>query len=292
MKVKSTVFIFLGCLLLLSTLSSQGTVASHDPVKPGSSRQNVPQFPAPSTVPGYSAVLLASSLPAPRGLGVFPKGRDVLFNTEDDSSLYRYRYGMVSFILTTSTEPLQASRYRGGYYVGNNIGNIYKLKPEGLQSIMLAVPGWISALDVDPATGDIYFIAQGTVLFRLPKGSTIPVGLGNVPFESWGIAVRSNHLYISQYDTGLIYKMPKKGGALTVAFTGLNGPTDLVFNKEGDLFIAEYGGGSVAYIPCSFSSIKRIGWGFSEPYYIGVDLNDNVYFTDFGTYSLWLLKKK
>lgn len=283
----------IGCLVVLIGFAgqAQAVVNTNKPVKKVIVAPTLPLMP--STVPGYDAQLLGSGMDDPWGVGVLPKGRDAFVNDSGDNTLWRYRYGTFSQIMTTGTS-LEAGRYRGRYYVGDNLGHIYKFKAGvGLESIMFAVPGPIMALDVDPANGDIYFIANGNVPFRLPKGSQFPVGLGIVlPNQSYGIAVRSRHLYISQYDTGLIYRLPKKGGALTVAFSGLNGPTDLVFNKDGDLFVAEYNGGSIAHIPSTFSSIKRIAWGFIEPFTLGVDLNDNVILVDNGAAELWLLKKK
>jgi DNA-binding beta-propeller fold protein YncE len=293
MRSKRLVLAGLGCVLILLALptSAQVTDKPGNPSHPTAGIFVNPTFTPPSTAPGYEAVLLASSLPGPRGLGVKPKGGEVYVVTENDHGLWHYQGGTLTFIMTTPVL-MHGSRYKGGYLVGGEDGSIRKYVGGTTLKILTSyLTGDVYSLDVDAATGAVYFTSS-TNVYRLPKGRTTPEYLTSLPGNSWGIAVKGNYLYITQYDYDLIYRMRKTGGPLSTFATGLNGPTDLVFDRHGNLYVAEFNSGSIAAIRARTSTVERIGWGFGEPYYIGVDRQGNVVFSDFGTYYLWVLKKK
>jgi DNA-binding beta-propeller fold protein YncE len=212
-----------------------------------------------------------------------------LVNTEYDCGLWRYFRG--SQYLIFQGVPFHSSRMRGTrYVVGDDAGDIFELSGKLLKLLATLGRGYITGLDVDK-NGDVYFIENSLeVLYRLPKGSSVPVAVARLGFASWGVAVKGNALYVSDCSGENIYTLPKTGGSLTLFVSGLVGPCDLIFDRMGNLYIAEYGGGSIAFIRAGSTTVKRIATGFTNPYYIGLDVAGYVYFTDFATGKLWMFK--
>jgi DNA-binding beta-propeller fold protein YncE len=289
------IWVGVSCLVLVAVLVSPapGQTRPSDPPRNVPLKSSPPKMPFISTIPAYQAVLIADGLGSPRGIGAFPERGRVLFNTEDDYRLWYFNLGTLQAVPIPPDE-FQASRYNGGYFVGDDSGYIYQLK-DGVVLETLAwvpgAPGYITGLDVDPVTRSIYVIDYDSV-WVLPKGQTVPVLLKNLGFSSWGIGVRGNYLYISDFDNNRLWRMPKKGGNLTLYVSGLNGPSDVVADPKGNLFIAEGSGGSVAKIPAKTTKIKRIAWGMSWPYYLGLDSQGDVCVSDFVAGTVWMLMKK
>ncbi len=262
---------------------------STDPVPlPEAQKARLGSLSGIGVIPGYTPVSLWTGLSSPRGLGVI-KPNKVLVNTED-YKLWLYSGGNLTQVLTSPTM-LFASRYKGAYYVGDINGNIFKLKNNVLNLLASLGSGYIAGLDVD-SNGDIYFHEnQNHVLYKLKKGSHTPTVLATTGISSWGVAVKGKILYFSDAYNGKIWSMPKKGGALTLLVSGLSTPTDIIADKKGNLYVAVQSSGSIAVIPKGTTTINYIGSGFAAPYYLGLDSKGNVYFSDFGTGTLWMLKK-
>lgn len=266
-----------------------------DPPQP--QRAGASFIPSVTTYLGYKASLILSGLDEPAGIGVSPKGDKICFGTESDYSVWMYQNQELKLIQTTPNSPLGAS-YRGAFYWGDANGNISKAG-DGLPPQYLAsVPDtFISALDVDPQTGIIYFIAEHPTsvayiaILKLLPGSSTPVALGYIFNSSWGLAVKGNFLYFTYYSSGQIYKESKNGGPLILVTGGLNGPTDICFDTKGNMIVAEWNGGSIARVKAGSLIIARIATGLANPYYLQLDASDNIYLTDNATGMLWKLKK-
>jgi hypothetical protein len=234
-----------------------------------------------------TATLLAGGLNMPWGLGVFT-GASVLVNTESGLWLC---FGGSKYLVTTPSNPLTFSRMRGTrYVVGDIAGNIYELSGKSLK-LLTSITGSIFGLDIDK-NGDVYFIDLGAhfVIYRLPWGSNEPVFVAMLNFIASGVAVKGNTLYVSDYDWGKIWTLSKTGGSPTLFASGLNGPQDLIFDRMGNLYVAESVGGSIAFIRAGSTTVKRIATGFGYPPSLGLDIAGYLYFTDLETGKLWMIK--
>jgi hypothetical protein len=248
---------------------------------------SVPVQASPTVFTPATATLLASGLNYPWGLGVFT-GSSVLVNT-GDNNLWRYLGGS-KYLVLTSTHGLTASRMSGlSYVTGDDRGNIYMLSGKSLKLLTSIKDGDIFGLDIDK-NGDVYFIDDDhQVLYRLPRGSIVAVTVATLPFESYGVAVKGNTLYVSDFDGGNIYTLPKTGGSLTLFASGLDLPEDIVFDRMGNLYTSEWYG-NIAFIRAGSKAIKIIATGFENPLGLGIDMAGYLYFTDYGAGKLWMFK--
>jgi DNA-binding beta-propeller fold protein YncE len=278
---KSLSVVFLGLFLLAGFASAQD--------RPGPSEHALPgAVPPAATTPiatsvEYSPVLLSSAIPSPRGIGVPPAaGRVYVCGYNGTDEIYLYRHGSTQPTGVDAGGGPFAARYLQGFYFGDQSGYIDKLV-KGAAKQLVSMPGsLISGLAVDPANGCIYFATIGSSygIYKLRKGSSTPKLLLSVAFYCYGIAVQGDALYISDYDSGAIYRMPKRGGSLHLFCSGLYGPCDLLFDKGGNLYIAEWLGGRVQAVRAGTSTPVVIAQGFVNVFGIGLDKYGNVYFTE------------
>jgi hypothetical protein len=274
------------CLLLVAGPAMAQTKHPADrTVLPGA----LPAGPIITSVE-YSLVLLASGLSSIRGLGVPPPaGR--IFVDDYGGEVYLYQNG--SFDPTGIGDEPFSGRYFKGYYFGDYYGNIFKLV-NGKAKHLASMPGsLISALAVDPANGCVYFATtwESMGIYKLRKGSSKPKLLLSIPFDCYGLALRGDALYISDYDSGNIYRMPKRGGSLRLLYSGLSGPCDLIFDQGGNLYIAEWNGGRVMAVKAGTADPVAIAEGFGYLFGIDLDKYGNVYFTEDDGGRLWMLQK-
>ncbi len=289
------------CFLVASAMLSPAfaQTPSRHPVKSAQGPKPLVSLGAPSTIPAYKAVLIADGLCYPSGIGAFPERNRVLFNTQCDYQLWYFYLGTLTAVPVPASV-YHASRYNGGFFVGDDYGYIYQLKdgPEpGLETLARITHSlnYILGLDVDPVTRSIYVVSDRlpSYLNVLPQqGRGAPITLANLGFDSWGVAVRGNYLYVSDTYGGRIWRIKKTGGPLTVYASGFNGPTDIIADSKGNLYVAEFFGGSVKMIPAYTTKTKTIAWGMSMPYYLGLDSRGDIYVSDFDAGIVWMLKKK
>ena len=254
---------------------------------------------------GYQASLQLGGLYYPSGIGVSWRGDTILFAQDEGSGNVYWHHDHIIDAIPTPTSYLHAARERGAFYVGSYYGEVYKVVDRQYVSLR----GWdeygddIAALDVDLATGTVYFTTNyydggygeyWTGLYALPKNTSSAILMDWWWDEPcWGIAVKGNFLYITDYYNDSIWKYPKQvqyGPWLEFVF-GLDGPTDICFDKLGNMFVAEWGGGSIARVKAGSYNIVRIASGLISPYYLQLDGSDNIYFTDYDMGAIWKLKK-
>jgi len=243
--------------------------------------------------------LLSSSLPeAIWGVCVPPSVPSILVT--NTYGLYDCSKGSTELYIPSSTW-LTACRFQPnyGFFVGDGAGNIFKLDnsvPQ-LKPLYTISDTFVTALDVDPAKGDIYFIVElypsGTAfyLYRLPRGGHSPKLLMTLPFESYGLAIRGNSLYITDFNDGVLYRTSKAGGKLVPVPSGFNGPTDIVADAGGNLYLTEWSAGNIVAINSGATKLDRIATGFFSPLGIGVDAQGNLYFTEEYKGTLWKLER-
>lgn len=256
------------------------------------------------TDPKYEAVLLENSLSYPQGIGVGVLGDRVLVGTIGDYSLWGRVEGSLTFF-DYFYEPSGGKMCAGTFYAGNYYGDLYRLNADrSLEGVL----GWddpyyeISAIAMDPVTQDIYFMRNDwidypydvyTDLFRYrPSNGKLTYINGWEGFISWGIAVRGNSVYIADVYDDVIWRMAKNGGGLHLFVDGLYEPADIEFDAKGNLYIAEFAGGSIAMVKTGTTTVKRIATGFYTPNYIGLDKLGDIFFSDYYGSTLWELKKK
>lgn len=244
---------------------------------------------------GYHAAFL-DLFYSPEGIGVSTRG-DTVYLTDDGDSIFRDRNHTIKGFPTPGTG-LLAARLRGAIYAGDGIGQIWKIDEESVTPRGHDLYGdVVTALDADPATGTVYFITQYSsglwnYLYKLPPGATTATLITSWPdIPSWGLALKGNWLYISSYYGDAISRINKNGGSFEPAVAGLDGPTDICFDKQGNLFVAEYKGGSIARVKAGTGSIARIALGFVDPFYLQLDAQGDIFLTDPGSGEIWKLWK-
>ncbi len=286
--MKRLVLVVFVCLVLVAGF---GLAQDRSPVDRALSGALPPTLAGPIvTSVEYSPILLASGISAIRGLGVPPPaGR--AFACDYDGDVHLYQDG--SFYPTGIGYFTFSGRYFKGFYFGDYWGNIYKLV-NGKATLLAQMPdSLISALTVDPANGCIYFatIWGSYGIYRLRPGSTTPKLLLSIPFSCYGLALRGDSLYVSGFDYGNIYRMPKKGGSLRLMYSGLIGPCDLIFDQGGNLYITEWNGGRVMGVKAGTADVVPIATGFYSLFGVDVDKYGNVYVTEDNGGRLWKLQR-
>ena len=249
--------------------------------------------------PGYSIVLLTASMPYYAwGVGVPPSAGTIYVSGL--GGVGGYSGGTV---FTAASAPIWATAARFqknyGFTCGDDYGHIYRLDAAShTLNLLTTVPGepFITGLDVDPVDGTIYFVAEDYVdsyyhLYRMRKGSQTPKYMRRLPIEPYGISVVKDSLYLTDMWNGGVYRMPKRGGALTLIASGLDGPCDIVADGGGNLYLTEYWGGNIVAIKSGTGKLSRIATGFDGPMGIGVDAIGNIYFCEQTSDCLWMLQK-
>jgi len=285
-------------VLVLTAWAVPGQVHKAPGYPPQHHRQSV-AVPSPiSTYMGYKAVSMIKGLNIPGAIAVSTPGDSIYFGFDDEGSIFRLRNNKVTAFPITGTY-IDACRLRGSLYIGDSHVNIYKLEAGGTLHLLASlgmVGVWVGGLDVDLSNGTIYFVVNDILsswsgLYALPAGSSTPIMLDDwYNAQSAGLAVKGNFLYISDYDKGSIWTYSKQGN-WTEIITGLDGPADLGFDKQGNMFVAEFDGGSIARVKAGSLSITRIASGLNEPYRLQLDASDRIYFTDSWTGIIWKLFK-
>jgi DNA-binding beta-propeller fold protein YncE len=250
------------------------------------------------TSPAYYPVLLSDSMPGPWGVGVTDSGAQVYVNCPYNFQIRKWEGGVTSVVLDTATGPC-AGKWRSdiGFFFGDFDGTIFHCLMDGpmLKTVGSTGPGFVSGLDIDPASATIYFINndQGK-LYSLPNfDGHMPYFIAAIgPESSWGLAVKGDYIYFSYYYSGTVVRIPKRGGRARLVASGLGGPCGLDFDKKGTLYIADYEGGRILRIAKGSRTPQVIASGFGWPFYVTVDDRGDVYFTDFATSSLWKLTRK
>ncbi len=286
--MKRLIFVVVACLVLVAGLSLAQDRKPADRTLSGT-LPPAPTVPIVTSVE-YSPILLASGISSIRGLGVPPPaGR--AFVCDFDGEVHLYDNG--SFYPTGVGYYPFSGRYFKGFYFGDYWGNIYKLV-NGTAKLLAQMPGsLISALTVDPANGCIYFATQWASygIYKLRQGSSTPKLLLSIPFDCYGLAIKGDSLYVSDFFAGSIYRMPKKGGSLRPMYSGLIGPCDLIFDQGGNLYIAEWIGGRVMAVKAGTADPVPIAQGFAWLFGVDVDKYGNIYFTEDNGGRLWKLQK-
>ncbi len=287
----------------------RGTPGSHPPYSLAGSGKPALRHPSPRTTAtaspttgllGYHASLQQSNLYYPMGIGVSYRGDRTYFTEVDDCDVYLLYNRQYKTYLHVDwyAGPI---RNRGNLYFtasDNGYGDIYKIGP-GANEEWIGWGGygcdWISAIDVDMVTGNVYFIMNcdydyWTMLYVLPAkdfgGEAILLDewYGE---PCWGLAVKGNKIYSTDYYSGSVWVCDKYGDNWEEILYGFNGPTDLGFDKQGNLFVAEWSGGNVARVRAGSTNIGRIAVGLSSPYYLELDGLGQIFLTDYYAGTIW-----
>ncbi len=290
----------------------RGTPGSHPPYSLATSGKPALRHPAASATVtgapvtgllGYHPSLQLSSIYGPYGIGVSYKGDRIYFTESNDCDVYYFQdkdYKTYEHI---------------GWYAGpiRNRGNLYSTYSDGYGDIVKTGPGgdtqwigwqgfgcdYISAIDVDRLTGDVYFMmncgqSSWAGIFVLPAKD---FGGRAISLDEWygdqcyGIAVKGNKLYTTSYWYGSVYVCDKFAENWDEILTGFNGPTDLGFDKLGNLFVAEWNSGSVARVRPGSTNVARIAVGLGSPFYLEIDGLNRVFVTDMVAGNIWMFWK-
>ncbi len=254
---------------------------------------------------GYHASLQQSGLYYPTGIGVSYKGDRIYFTEYDDCDVLMLYNREYKTYVHVGWYPGPV-RNRGNLYsaISNYYSDIYKIGPGGYDQWI----GWagydcpydyLSAIDVDMKTGDVYFTMNcsywdWTGLYVLPAKD-----FGGEAYlldswyydRCWGLAVKGNKIYTTSYEYGSVYVCDKYGENWDEILNGFSGPTDLGFDKLGNLFVAEWDGGSVARVRAGSTNVARIAVGLHSPYYLELDGLGRVFVSDYYGGGIWMFWK-
>ncbi len=250
------------------------------------------------TSPQYEVILLPDTTTNSWGVGVPPDAGVIYLTTPD--GVYGFSSGRWSLI--APGEHLAGARFAPGFgfFCGDVFGNIYRLDGSRHRLKVLAkLPGdgqsTIYSVNIDPADGSLYVMSVisyvGQFIYRLPRGSHTPKLIAELPFASFGMGLSGNFLYISDWGNGIIYRMPKKGGAMAPYVSGLVGPCDIAADAGGNLYVTEYNLGNVAAIKSGTTQFYRIVTGLTTPLGIGVDRNGNLYVNNNYAGPFWKIQR-
>lgn len=294
----------------------RGTPGSHPAYTPALSPGMSPlRQPAPRATVGaspvigllgYHASLQQSGLYSPCGIGVSYRGDRIYITQSDDCDvelLYNKEYKTYVH-LGWDPGPI---RNRGNLYctvTDNGYSDIYRVGPGGYDEwIGWAYDGcdydYISAIDVDRATGDVYFMVncdywEWTALYVLPAkdfGGEAYIVDSWYDDPCWGLAVKGNKIYSTSYYDGSVWVCDKSGDNWEEIIFGFEGPCDLGFDKLGNLFVAEWDGGSVARVRAGSTNVARLAVGLDSPYYLELDGQGRVFVSDMHAGNIWMFWK-
>jgi sugar lactone lactonase YvrE len=133
----------------------------------------------------------------------------------------------------------------GNLFVASFGGAILKFAPDRTQSIFASGLNDPEGLAFD-AAGNLFVADGGNVYEFSPQGArtTFASGLGH----GSGLAFDSaGNLFVVDTDTGNVYKYTP-GGARSTFASGLSYPFDLAFDSAGSLFVTDWGSGSGGHI--------------------------------------------
>jgi len=294
----------IGFVLLVVLVLTAGAVPAQVQKNPGHMPphrgQSVAFKSKVTTYLGYRAAVMADGLDEPGAIAVSSRGDSVYFGESDYGDIYRLRNQNIT---STSVIPgsVELARLRNALYVGDDSGDIYKLGPDGKYQHQAWTPApvaiYVSGLDIDSVSGAIYYVVNSwddyvSALFKLPAGSNPPIYLDSWDDEpSWGLAVKGKYLFVTDYYSNSLWSYSLESGDWEEIVTGLGGPTDICFDKLGNLFVAGYDDGTIYRIKAGTWVISTIADGLYEPYRLQLDASNRIYFGDIGTGIIWKLSK-
>jgi hypothetical protein len=293
----------------LAVAAQHAPRSKSDPRLPGHVRPPAPSnasngFPAVTTYLGYKASLLDSGIPYPNGIAASYRGDRVYLTIWDDPDVYlNYLRQWTSYVFVTYD--LTNIRNRGSLYVATDWGGIFGISAGGVLTYLGY--DWyddeVGGMDVDLATGTVYFVTNyydyvydyyWTGLYKLkPGASPHEAELLDwwYDYPSWGLAVKGNRIFTTDYYSNAVYSCDKEGTDWDMFLNGFDGPFDLCFDKSGNLFVAEWDGGSVARVRAGKASIARIATGMETGNCLEVDGRGEVFVTDYYGGTIWKLFK-
>ncbi len=251
----------------------------------------------------YGQSLLVSGLGYGQGLGVGTLGDYVLINDGgSEGGLFIYKNRTLTDLGAISPYYLTAGRMWGHYYFGDYGGNLFRLESDNhtvTPILELNIYNFhLSALDIDRATGVVYFAINdyvsdvGFYVFFYDPSTDDLYYVGGWTDFCYGLAIKGNYIYFSLWYNNLIIRWNwKKGGSYEVFTDKVWGPCDLAFDAKGNLFVCDYSSQSILKFNPTATMRTKIAWDVYDPEYIGLDQRGNVYF-DTSSGEVWKLRKK
>jgi len=253
-----------------------------------------------TTYLGYRAAVMAEGLYYPDAIAVSSRGDSIYFGEGGSGDIFRLLNQKIAST-PVSFDDVEVARLRNAFYVGDDYGEIYKLGPAGKYQHQASTPApfdvYVSGLDIDPVSGAIYYVVNSwddyeSALFKLPAGSDTPIYLDSWEEDpSWGLAVKGKYLYVTDYYSDSLWSFSLESGDWEEIVTGLGGPTDICFDKLGNLFVAGYSDGTIYRIKAGTWAVSTIADGLYEPFRLQLDASNRIYFTDYGAGIIWKLFK-
>ena len=92
----------------------------------------------------------------------------------------------------------------------------------------------------------------------------------------------SGDIYVADYDSTQVDKVPAGGGQMTTIGSGLNSPAGVAVDGAGDVFIADQGHSRVVELPAGGGSQTTVGTNLLSPIAVAVDALGDVFILDQG----------
>ena len=185
-----------------------------------------------------------------------------------------------------------------GGVAGDSNGNIFAITLDGTTIYQILPNGTTSIWRSGLISGSVYALHICDGYIYIPRYSNSTNSLTRIPLSNpsateetfattsggvLSLTDNGGYIYGADYNYGVIYKIDKTtkvSQALLTGSNGLYGPFGLVFDAAGNLYIANYAGGTI--LKYNGSTVTTILSGLTYPSSIRTDKDGNFYVSFYG----------
>jgi gliding motility-associated-like protein len=164
----------------------------------------------------------------------------------------------------------------------------------GLGSTSATVNIKVKALDINYGSPKTYITATPIApLAPVSAGvaaagyTASPVSVGSGFSRPRNLAIDAiGNIYIADYQSNTIKKMPAGGGLPVIIGSGFSGPSGVAVDAAGNVYVADYLSNLVKKIPAGGGATVNVGSGFLHPNGVAVDGAGNIFVVDNGNHAM------
>ena len=217
-------------------------------------------------------VLATNGLYEPQEMIVTEDG-DILVTNYNDGSLSKVdpATGSITAFVSGLSRPRGiALGPDGNYYVADSgAGTVVKVTPLGEMSDFAT--GLNNPVDLDFDTSGQLFVSSPSdaAIYKILLDGSIEVFSKGVANRPMGLAAdASDNIFIANTD-GTLRTLNTNSNSTSILLAGLNSPRDLELDANGDVYVAEYGGGTITkYVNGLASTFVD---GLQNPFGVAID---------------------
>jgi uncharacterized protein (TIGR02145 family) len=209
--------------------------------------------------------------------------------------------GSVSIFAKTGITPVAlAFDNAGNLFVADNHwegpsykNSIYKVTPAGTVTTFAQVDTYPIALKFD-SKGNLYTanFSSNTISKITPSG--VVTNLASILSPQGMVFDSADNLYATSYSAGYVYpsivnKIAPSGIVSIIASVGRADPTDLIFDKSGNLYTANYGDSTISKISSNIAVNSNVStsWNIAGPVAVtGSGITQTISSQPAGTYTI------